>query len=149
MTNADEPTTIVADGDVCFILADESTVRVSSASPIFATMLGDKFKEGQSERSACHPKRIDLSDDDPEAMACLCRIVHFRAENNDIVTSRPSPRLESCRNVPYIEDANTAKHITIIPLPTMLVKVTKKEAEFPRNRLSLFSTASDEIYLEL
>ena len=29
MTNADEPTTIVADGDVCFILADESTVRVS------------------------------------------------------------------------------------------------------------------------
>ena len=56
-------------------------------------MLRDKFKEGQHQRSACHLKRIDLPDDDPEAMVSLCKIVHFRADNSDILTGRPSPQL--------------------------------------------------------
>ena len=98
MTNADDPIPIDLDGDVCFVLADGRTVRVSSillswASPVLVAMLGGRFKEGQSERSACHPQRINLSGDDPEAMVSLCNIIHFRAKSTDILTSPPSPQL--------------------------------------------------------
>ena len=98
MASPHDPISVVADGDVVFMLADEVTVRVSSvvlsyASPTFATMLGDKFEEGQDERSTSHPKRINLPDDDPEAMVSLCEMIHFRANHSDLLNGRPSPEL--------------------------------------------------------
>ena len=56
-------------------------------------MLGHKFKEGESERSACYPKRLNLPDDDPEAMVSLCKIIHYRYECTNFVTGCPSPQL--------------------------------------------------------
>jgi hypothetical protein len=98
MANPDDSISIAPDGDVIFILVDGVIVRVSSvvlsyASSIFATMLGDKFLEGQHERSALHPKRIDLPNDDPEAMVSLCKMIHFHTEDSEILNGLPSLQL--------------------------------------------------------
>jgi hypothetical protein len=77
---------VADDGDVVFTLrgslGESCSVRVSSlvlsyTSPVFKSMLGPNFSEGQDSRSFQQPKTIDLPDDDPTAMVRLCRMLHF------------------------------------------------------------------------
>ncbi|KAJ4257347.1 hypothetical protein NW762_008465 [Fusarium torreyae] len=76
-----------ANGDVPFIVQDDSTrVRVHStilktASPVFATMLGPNFKEGQALAKADGtPVEIALPEDDAEAFGWICRVLHCQAD---------------------------------------------------------------------
>ncbi|KAK4496043.1 hypothetical protein PRZ48_013312 [Zasmidium cellare] len=73
---------ISEDGDVMFTFpSDNSKVLVSSvvlkmASPVFKTLLGPHFREGQTARSSSNPIEIPLPEDDPQATADLCRLLH-------------------------------------------------------------------------
>lgn len=63
-----------------------SSKILSLASPVFAAMLGPRFREGQrTEAGALDP--ISLPDDDAEAMTALCQILHF---SYDALPARPS-----------------------------------------------------------
>ena len=69
------------DGDI-LIKAASLELLVSSkiltlASPVFKAMLGYRFKEGSTARSAEHPLELPLPDDNPEALALLCHTLHF------------------------------------------------------------------------
>lgn len=73
-----------SDADIVLVLGDGETqlrvssVILSSASPVFTTMLGPNFLEGQGDRSAQDPKEITLLDDDVNAMVRLCRLIHHQ-----------------------------------------------------------------------
>jgi hypothetical protein len=56
-----------------------SSKVLSLASPVFAAMLGPRFKEGNSLSlgSACD---IPLPEDNPEAMTLFCNCIHFRTD---------------------------------------------------------------------
>jgi len=79
MTTIDITTT---DGDILLVLGETrlrvSSVILSSASPVFKTMLGPNFLEGQDDRSAQNPKEIALFDDDIAALVRLCRLIHHQ-----------------------------------------------------------------------
>lgn len=79
MTTTDIATT---DGDVLLILGETrrrvSSVILSSASPVFKTMFGPNFAEGQGDRNAQNPKVVPLPEDKPLAMTRLCRILHHQ-----------------------------------------------------------------------
>ena len=60
----------------------QQSVRVSSkilsvASPVFATMFGPRFAEGQN--SGTENWTVSLPDDDPTAIVTICQILHFKA----------------------------------------------------------------------
>jgi hypothetical protein len=84
-------TTIIAkNGDVILqVLKDtETSVRLlvsstvlSLASHVFEAMFDGRFAEGQDLSSAT-PKTIQLTDDNPECMTMLCRLIHL--QNSDI-----------------------------------------------------------------
>jgi len=90
---------IAAEGDVIFVLK-QTRLRVSSAilanaSPVFKTMFGPNFAEGQGQSSAGDPREVTLFDDDLQAMTRLCRILHHQNDTKDILlTSTES--YESC-----------------------------------------------------
>lgn len=82
------PTTVIADpnGDIIFVLGsseDATHVQVNShvlklASPVFATMFGPHFAEGQSLSSnSSSPPQVVLPDDDPEAMVWILSTLHY------------------------------------------------------------------------
>lgn len=79
MTTIDIATT---DGDVILVLQDTrlhvSSVILSSASPVFKTMLGPNFLEGQDQRSVQDPKEIPQVDDHPTVMKQLCQLLHLQ-----------------------------------------------------------------------
>ncbi|KAI7182818.1 hypothetical protein D0869_05930 [Hortaea werneckii] len=86
-TKAEEPerrnVDIAADGDIILALPKNLYIRVSSAvlslvSPVFKTMLGPRFKEGNEVRSSRHPIEIPLPEDDGTAMKHLCLLIHGR-----------------------------------------------------------------------
>lgn len=67
-------------GDVILVLED-ATARVSSevlsaSSPVFKALLGPNFSEGQQLRSAAHPKRIELQENDAVSVARICFMLH-------------------------------------------------------------------------
>lgn len=73
---------------------DEVAIRVCSkvlsrASPVFATMLGPHFAEGQAlKNSTAHGfPSIPLPEDDAEAMILLCRAIHFKLSVNEEIVS--------------------------------------------------------------
>jgi hypothetical protein len=84
-------TTIIAkNGDVILqVLKDtETSVRLlvssnvlSLASHVFEAMFDGRFAEGQ-DLSSASPKTIQLTDDNPECMTMLCRLIHL--QNSDI-----------------------------------------------------------------
>lgn len=83
MVNVD----IAAEGDVILVL-QKTRLRVSSAilcnaSPVFKTMFGPSFADGQGQRSAGNPKEVALHDDDLRAMTRLCRILHHQNQTRD------------------------------------------------------------------
>ena len=53
---------------------------LSLASPVFTAMLGPKFKEGQVEGPG-GTKRINLPEDDEEALCVICYTLHYRTEH--------------------------------------------------------------------
>jgi hypothetical protein len=59
-----------------------SSVILASASPVFKTMLGPAFLEGQDFRSAQYPKEIPL-EDDSTAMTSLCFLLHHKRDPHD------------------------------------------------------------------
>ena len=78
-------------GDLMLLVGpDKELIRTSSkvlslASPVFASMLGTHFAEGQSllekgslENSAVSPTEVTLPDDDPEAMILFCDTIHYK-----------------------------------------------------------------------
>ena len=79
------PSTITVDprGDVVLV-AGSTCLRASShvlrlASPVFGAMLEPgRFLEGQSNRDSDNPATVKLEDDDPEALAMLCDMLHFK-----------------------------------------------------------------------
>ncbi|KAK4891349.1 hypothetical protein LTR27_010003 [Elasticomyces elasticus] len=80
---AQEPAAIVCaeDGDVILVLQNGKRLRVlagvlSRVSPVFKTMLGPNFLEGQAPRSAEDPKELKLPDDSADAMNVLARFTH-------------------------------------------------------------------------
>lgn len=81
MTTIDIATT---DGDILLMLGETrlrvSSVILSSASPVFRTMLGPNFSEGQGDRSAENPKEIPLEDDDVATTTRFCRLLHHQNE---------------------------------------------------------------------
>jgi hypothetical protein len=84
-------TTIIAkNGDVVLqVFKDTETsihLLVSSnvlslASHVFETMFDGRFAEGQ-DLSSASPKTIQLTDDNPECMTMLCKLIHL--QNSDI-----------------------------------------------------------------
>ncbi|KAK5726161.1 hypothetical protein LTR17_012976 [Elasticomyces elasticus] len=76
--------TLTADGDVILVLKDYfrhrryhvSSAILSSASPVFKTMLGPLFKEGQHSRSAEQPQEIELHEDGVDSMGNLPTLMH-------------------------------------------------------------------------
>ncbi|GME28308.1 hypothetical protein GTA08_BOTSDO05869 [Neofusicoccum parvum] len=78
-------TTINPDGDLVLDLGSRSALRVSSsvlklASPVFRTMLGPHFSEGQNIKvaSAANPMVLPLPDTHFGAMRIICETLHFR-----------------------------------------------------------------------
>ncbi|KAF2135727.1 uncharacterized protein K452DRAFT_238843 [Aplosporella prunicola CBS 121167] len=78
-----------SDGDAIFVLTDadggKHEVQVHSivlklASKVFAAMFGPHFSEGQDLNSNS-PKRVEMPDDEPEAMKLLCDALHHRLED--------------------------------------------------------------------
>lgn len=81
-------TTIVDDGDIILVLPKQHRIRVSSiflsyASPVFKTLFGPHFAEGQAARSPQHPKEIPLPDDDGAAVKHLCHLLHGQSEDSN------------------------------------------------------------------
>ncbi|GIZ37364.1 hypothetical protein CKM354_000081400 [Cercospora kikuchii] len=76
---------LAADGDVILILgATKQRIRVCSltlsrASAVFAALFGPHFREGQQSRSSRAPVDVALPDDDPDDVAFVCRVLHFRS----------------------------------------------------------------------
>lgn len=56
---------------------------MSSAPPVFNSILGPNFLEDQAPRSAQQPKEIPLPDDGPQAMTRLCRLLHHQRDPLD------------------------------------------------------------------
>jgi len=75
---------IAAEGDVILVLQQTrlrvSSAILSSASPVFKTMFGPNFLEGQGQRSAGDPREVTLHDDDLCAMTRLCRLLHHQPD---------------------------------------------------------------------
>ncbi|KAK3648014.1 hypothetical protein LTR56_007714 [Elasticomyces elasticus] len=77
---------ILPDGDIILAVKGSLELRVSSVvlsmvSPVFKTMLGPHFAEGQALRrqSAGLPHVITLPDDDAQLMKVLCLVSHHQA----------------------------------------------------------------------
>ncbi|KAF7557871.1 hypothetical protein G7046_g5934 [Stylonectria norvegica] len=71
------------DGDLILVVGEEKAqIRVHSlflktASLVFAAMLGPNFSEGKRLReSSGDPVFVDLPDDEPEAFATVCHVLH-------------------------------------------------------------------------
>ena len=74
------------EGDITLVVGDQQ-IRASSkvlalASPVFATMLGPYFAEGQAKNPS-----ITLPEDDVEAMTWLCKALHFKLTANERLIS--------------------------------------------------------------
>ena len=74
------------EGDITLVVGDQQ-IRASSkvlalASPVFATMLGPYFAEGQAKNPS-----ITLPEDDVEAMSWLCKALHFKLSANERLIS--------------------------------------------------------------
>lgn len=76
-------------GDVCLLVGAEDSqqlrIRASKAllqyaSPYFATLFGPHFSEGTSAGAG---KDITLADDNAEAFALLCNILHMRYRSQE------------------------------------------------------------------
>lgn len=84
---------IAPDGDIILLVGEEPnqrTLRVHSfalkiASKVFAAMFGPHFTEGQSLSSA-DPRIVPLPEDDSDAMATICCVIHYR---RDLITDVP------------------------------------------------------------
>ncbi|GIZ45852.1 hypothetical protein CKM354_000900200 [Cercospora kikuchii] len=80
---------VAPDGDVILVVgADKVKMRVSSvllakASPVFKTMFGPHFHDGQQPRGASNPIEIPLPDDSGESMHRLCKMVHLVCEQHE------------------------------------------------------------------
>ncbi|QDS75677.1 hypothetical protein FKW77_007587 [Venturia effusa] len=81
-----------SEGDVILVVgaddseSDQVSIRVSSkvlsvSSKVFKAMFGRNFKEGNELAKSSTPYQIPLPDDDPDAMAILCRILHHNADD--------------------------------------------------------------------
>ncbi|KAK3627918.1 hypothetical protein LTR56_018908 [Elasticomyces elasticus] len=82
-TEPQRPAEIVyaEEGDVILVLQNGKRLRVLAAvlslvSPVFKTMLGPKFLEGQAPRTAKDPKEIQLPDDSVDGIVLLARFTH-------------------------------------------------------------------------
>lgn len=76
------PLTIMdPEGDVLFVLGDfefrVSSKALSLASPVFKAMFGPNFAEGQGLALGKGIRRIEMHDDDPEAMNILCKCIQI------------------------------------------------------------------------
>ena len=76
---------ITADGDIVLQFRNSTELLVSShilrsGSPVFKSMVGPSFSEGQTlnNSSASQPKIIPLPEDEPEGMKLPCYILHRR-----------------------------------------------------------------------
>ncbi|MCJ1396910.1 hypothetical protein MMC11_000101 [Xylographa trunciseda] len=81
--NRTQDVDIDANGDVILHLSSETKLRVSSkvlslASPVFKAMFRSGFAEGSAliQNGSCY---VHLSDDNPEAVTRLCRVLHHRS----------------------------------------------------------------------
>lgn len=89
---------VAADGDLILVVGNnldgnKLELRVHSLllkmnSPVFRTMLGPNWLEGQSlsNISETSPGKLDLPDDDAKGMKYLCYILHHR---NDKLAALP------------------------------------------------------------
>lgn len=83
-----EVTTIAQAGDLILHVApekkDSAKLLVSSSvlktsSEVFAALLGPNFREGQMKYDTASPATIMLPDDEPAAMALMCKMLHAKA----------------------------------------------------------------------
>lgn len=79
-------------GDVIFLVASTTKLRVSSkilslASPAFASMLSERFTEGQN-LSVDSPPEIPLPDDDAETAGLLFLVLHHHDLDRRISTKQ-------------------------------------------------------------
>ncbi|KAI5360718.1 Putative BTB/POZ domain-containing protein [Septoria linicola] len=88
-----ERSDVAADGDLIITVGGQLELRVHSLllkmnSPVFRTMLGPDWLEGQqlANISPATPGALSLPGDDPKAMQVLCFILHAQ---NDQLPSRP------------------------------------------------------------
>ncbi|KAK3696164.1 hypothetical protein LTR37_018066 [Vermiconidia calcicola] len=77
---------IASAGDVVLVVGTQTEVKLlisstvlSSASKVFAALLGPAFREGQGLASASQPKQTTLREDEPQAMSDMCNFLHGRA----------------------------------------------------------------------
>ena len=57
------------------------------ASNVFKAMLSNRFVEGQQGFNSAKPGKVDLPDDNGQAMDVLCTIIHHRAGKSDSALS--------------------------------------------------------------
>ncbi len=85
-----DPIEIDPAGDILLVVGknheSDAPLLVSSnflsfSSPVFATMLSERFKEGQdlaASRSNSSPYRLELPEDEYDGMRMLCNLLHLR-----------------------------------------------------------------------
>jgi hypothetical protein len=95
------------DATVEAVLKSKRRVRVdshtiSAFSPVFRTMLGPNFREGQRQGTAENPKEIEFPDDDHVAMSILCHMLHLK------------PCEHLLRHQPYIDLAKRVLQLAML-----------------------------------
>lgn len=79
----DDLAQIAPDGDLILVVGKEGkrgiqvhSLMLKSASPVFEVMLSDKFSEGRRLRESQGPMRLDLPEDDYDAVHNACSVLH-------------------------------------------------------------------------
>ena len=73
-------TFIDPDGDAIITIGKTgfqvSSKALSLASPVFKTLFGPNFAEGQFLTNNINARLVELHDDDPETLAIMCTLIH-------------------------------------------------------------------------
>ncbi|CAK1360673.1 unnamed protein product [Cercospora beticola] len=87
-SDLNEVKVIDGDGDVLLVIgATKQSLRVSSralsVSPVFKSMLGPHFREGQQPRSTAGPVPILLPEDNYDGTRVMCQMLHLLKVESD------------------------------------------------------------------
>lgn len=83
------------------------------ASDVFTVLFSPRFREGQELLEGAArgtPSRIDIHDDDPDAMTLLCRLLHHKYE----LDSEPLPDITQLEELAILTDKYNCAELLII-----------------------------------
>ena len=85
-----------------------SSVILSTASPVFKALVNPCFKEGTELATSPVPIEIPLPEDDPQSMATLCKVLHYRNEDISSAPGMPASKILRIAEVSDKFDCNAA-----------------------------------------